>query len=311
MKKRLRLCILMGCLLCVLPLSLWADAAGDWYGSYEDADYYVTVAAPDGGVNLRYGPGVDYEAILDSPIPNGTQLHVIREAPADNGNYWGQTDYQGYYGWIALSQVEVTQQEAPGTKTYDGGTPVEYAVEVTAPDGGVNQRSGPGVEYEVLQSMIPNGTVLKVTKEAAAGNGNLWGYTLCNDVGGWIALNQVTKQEIAAPAAQPSVPAAQPSAPAPTQTPAATAAPAESQVPAVTASPKVTSTPTASPVPTASPRAGQTATPTVKASETEKEGQDAPSLNTDFLLNVIIVLCVVIIIAATAVLAIYIRRRKE
>ena len=63
-------------------------------------------------------------------------------------------------------------------------------------DGGVNMRSGAGVENpKVLPDMIPNGTFLTVTQEATASNGNKWGYTTYNGVSGWIALTQVTKYQ--------------------------------------------------------------------------------------------------------------------
>ena len=75
---------------------------------------------------------------------------------------------------------------APGDIPTHGNS---YDVEVTAPDGGVNMRCGAGVEYDkVLPDMIPNGTVLTVTKEAVASNGNSWGYTNYNGTYGWIAV---------------------------------------------------------------------------------------------------------------------------
>lgn len=100
----------IGCMLLVLALLfcdaqlIWADAAVDWY-SEEPVEYDVQVSAPDGGVNIRYGPGVEYDRLMDSMIPNGVILHVTSQAQASNGNYWGYTNYNGMYGWIALTQV--------------------------------------------------------------------------------------------------------------------------------------------------------------------------------------------------------------
>lgn len=97
--------------------TIWADAAVDWY-SQEAVDYDVQVSAPDGGVNIRYGPGVEYDRLIDSMIPNGVILHVTSQAQASNGNYWGYTYYNGIYGWIALTQVsriESVPTPAPAT----------------------------------------------------------------------------------------------------------------------------------------------------------------------------------------------------
>ena len=61
--------------ICILALLLTAVPV---YGDamivpdYQDVtvDYYVIVSAPDGGVNFRYGAGVEYEQIISNMIPN-------------------------------------------------------------------------------------------------------------------------------------------------------------------------------------------------------------------------------------------------
>ena len=96
-----------------------------------------------------------------------------------------------------LGNVNV-EENVSDANTYETpvGSSVSYDVEVTAPDGGVNMRCGAGVEYDkVLPDMIPNGTVLTVTQEAVASNGNSWGYTNYNGTYGWIALTQVTRYQ--------------------------------------------------------------------------------------------------------------------
>lgn len=75
-----------------------------------ETDYHVEVFAPDGGVNFRWGPGADYDKLTENMIPNGTVLHVSREATASNGNNWGLITYEEQIGWIALTQVSVTEQ---------------------------------------------------------------------------------------------------------------------------------------------------------------------------------------------------------
>ena len=103
-KKRIYCMLLTLVLLFGSVQTIWADAAIDWY-SEEAVNYDVEVSAPDGGVNIRYGPGVESDRLMDSMIPNGVILHVTSQAQAANGNYWGYTYYNGMYGWIALTQV--------------------------------------------------------------------------------------------------------------------------------------------------------------------------------------------------------------
>lgn len=75
-------------------------------------DYDVSVAAPDGGVNFRYGPGTDYGKIFSDMIPNGTRLHVSGEGTAANGKTWGLVTYNGQMGWVFLGQTERVSSEA-------------------------------------------------------------------------------------------------------------------------------------------------------------------------------------------------------
>lgn len=175
-----------------------ALAPDEDYASYSDSVplvylpglYEAMVTAPDGGVNMRSGAGTEYDKVLPDMIPNSTILTITQHASALNGNSWGYTTYNGVSGWVALTQVTSLKNEGRIP------SPVIYSVEVTAPDGGVNMRSGAGTEYEqVLSSMIPNGTVLSISLEADADNGNTWGFTTYNGVSGWIALTQVTSLE--------------------------------------------------------------------------------------------------------------------
>ena len=113
-KQKVRSCLLVGVLLAglmviALPVQVYADAAvEDFWNTAYSVDYDVTVSAPDGGVNLRYGAGVKYDKILEGMIPNGTVLHIRQVAKADNGKEWGYTTYNGLKGWIFLGQTAVT-----------------------------------------------------------------------------------------------------------------------------------------------------------------------------------------------------------
>ena len=99
-----------------VPSPARADALIEefWLTMY-DVDYYVVVDAPDGGVYLRYGAGTEYPIQLDEKIPNGTVLHIDAEARANNGKYWGATQYDGYYGFVFLGQTKRTDPPAAET----------------------------------------------------------------------------------------------------------------------------------------------------------------------------------------------------
>ena len=99
-----------------VPSPARADALiEDFWLTMYDVDYYVVVDAPDGGVNLRYGAGTEYPIQLDEMIPNGTILHIDAEARANNGKYWGATEYDGWYGFVFLGHTKKTDPPAAET----------------------------------------------------------------------------------------------------------------------------------------------------------------------------------------------------
>lgn len=217
-KQKLRSCLLVGALLAglmviALPAQVYADAAvEDFWNTAYSVDYDVTVSAPDGGVNLRYGAGTEYEKILEGMIPNGTVLHIRQVAKANNGKEWGYTQYAGYDGWVILSQTKKVSASKPASSSSGAAASapvsVNYNVEVKAPDGGVNIRSGPGAAYDKLQSnLIPNGTVLHISETAKADNGKEWGYTTYNGLKGWVFLGQTKVTSAAVTPADQAAPA--------------------------------------------------------------------------------------------------------
>ena len=137
MKRRTsirRICAAAAAALCLsvaaLPSAARADALIEefWFTMY-DVDYYVVVDAPDGGVNLRYGAGTEYSKVLDGMIPNGTALHIDAEARANNGKYWGATEYDGWSGFIFLGH---TKKTAPPAEATAAETSAEMTAETAA-----------------------------------------------------------------------------------------------------------------------------------------------------------------------------------
>ena len=66
---------------------------------------YVTTAANDGGVNMRFGPGTEYDIVVEM-IPNGEKMAVNDEALSTTGKTWYKVIYHGMEGWVAASQVK-------------------------------------------------------------------------------------------------------------------------------------------------------------------------------------------------------------
>ena len=100
------------------------DVEGEWYDISEeninrillqqnneavsaqtDETRYVTTAANDGGVNMRSGPGTEYDKVVEM-IPNGEKMAVSDEKFSTTGKKWYKVKYRGTEGWVAASQVK-------------------------------------------------------------------------------------------------------------------------------------------------------------------------------------------------------------
>ena len=113
-------------LFAAVPLTARADAIVEsFWSTMYDVDYYVVVDAPDGGVNMRWGAGAQYGKVREEMIPNGAVLHIVREARADNGKYWGDTEYEEDYGWVILGQTRKIEAPPETTAVYEE-TPAVY-----------------------------------------------------------------------------------------------------------------------------------------------------------------------------------------
>ena len=177
MKKIISVLGIISVLLLMGFQTAFADAA-----SYDmkQAGYYVYVATPDGGLNMREGPGTNYSKVMKERIPDGVRLYI--ELVSDN---WGYTTYNGNYGWVALKQ---TTKNPPAKAEYTTKA-AGYYVYVATPDGGLNMRQGPGTGYnKVTENRIPDDVKLYI--ESVSGD---WGYTSYNGNSGCVYLGQTTK----------------------------------------------------------------------------------------------------------------------
>ena len=113
MKKTLKTCLMIALVIIMtaIPVISNADAVieGYWDLAY-DVDYDVVVTAPDGGVNLRMGPGAEYDKAQENMIKNGTELHIMQETRAENGKLWGYTCTDITSGWVFLGQCTKTTE---------------------------------------------------------------------------------------------------------------------------------------------------------------------------------------------------------
>lgn len=164
----------------------WTTRNNSWvYNQTQDVTFYnnaynAVVSASDGYLNLRTGAGMAYGII--TPVYNGTNLYVtaVLSNSAD-GLVWGLTNYNGYTGWVSMSQTTINSISNAGTAQYN------VAVQNSS---NISLRKGPGTEYDNLVSYIPNGTGLYITQTVINSfDGRPWGKTTVNGMAGWVSLD--------------------------------------------------------------------------------------------------------------------------
>lgn len=70
----------------------------------EPAGYHVYVATPDGGLNMRHGPGSGYSKVMQKRIPDNEKLYIEYIS-----GKWGFTTFEGNNGWVYLPQTTTTK----------------------------------------------------------------------------------------------------------------------------------------------------------------------------------------------------------
>ncbi len=184
MKKRALSFFLALLLIALLTTAAFADAIIFPDNSW-DVDYYVYVTTPDGGLNMREGPGVDYALI--TTIPDYERLHVLVE----NSASWGYVQYGYNYGWVYLGQTS--------SDLFSLGTTSDYYTYVVSPDGHLNMRIGPSSSCDLILG-IPTGTQIRITRECSG-----WGLTGYDNFSGWVYLGETsTAAPTTSPAASPT-----------------------------------------------------------------------------------------------------------
>lgn len=113
-----------------------SSGAGD--AAKKTPEFTVKVTTAD-GLNARYGPGDDYDTAQSFDFGETLKIRDV-----ENG--WGKLAEEDSGQWILLKHVRIEEG---------------YQVKVTAED--LNQRSGPGMEYEIKDAVAPGTyTIVKI-----------------------------------------------------------------------------------------------------------------------------------------------------
>jgi uncharacterized protein YraI len=141
------------------------------------------MSSPHGFVNIRSGPGVEYDPPLGT-YQNGVVADVLGKQYSSAGDLWWLISFPaGPFGrgWVyadytdAQNIGQVPWVTAPLTLTpvTPSATPRPYAI-INSPDGFLNVRSGPGGVYQPPLGRLANGTEVDILGKQLASDGALW-----------------------------------------------------------------------------------------------------------------------------------------
>ena len=203
-------------------------------------DYDAQVNANGGSITLYRGPGEKFGAVSGAAeIPNGTTIHITREAGMNDGSHWGQTSASVGEGWINLDGAGITPQD-PSVAAVTAPVSVKMA-EFEADDA-------QGAEGSDTAENTVEGVVSET--EGAAEDAE--------------AVGKVKAEETTKPTNIPTQKPTSTPTPKPTKTP--TPKPTATNTP--TPEPTATNTPTPEPTATNTPTPEPTDTPTPEATST-------------------------------------------
>ena len=151
---------------------LWTPTTGPWF----PVGSWTQVSSPDGRLNIRQGPGTGYAVV--AVTYNGTRLRIVAGPTVVSGTPWYEVvdDPQTFQGWCNGQYLTPTGPPPPtvtATPTTQPDFPPGTPVMVASPDGQLNIRSGPGVQYVILRT-VPNGTRLRIVSGPTRVDGTPW-----------------------------------------------------------------------------------------------------------------------------------------
>ncbi|RZT02962.1 SH3 domain-containing protein [Cuneatibacter caecimuris] len=154
------------------------------YSGYVRSDFVLSSDSPsgyhnwtgkangrDGYVNVRSGPGIEYDNIAGCPtVNNGVSISIIGQASGSDGFVWYKVKISNQYtGYMRSDKI-----------IRDSGTAYRKWEAIANGAGYINVRTGPGTNYGLLEnySRLNNGARFTVIGEVNSSDGYVWYHIL-------------------------------------------------------------------------------------------------------------------------------------
>ena len=143
-----------------------------------------------GSASVRTGPGLGYTLLAQ--LNAGSTVGYLQQSAYDNrGVLWYRVSIgSGAEGWVQSTYAELTDEA--GFATYAAGANAsgagfDFITEEVAVSGDVNVRSGPGLDYAILNTMYAGETALYLGSTGVDERGVLWYRVEYEGQPGWVS----------------------------------------------------------------------------------------------------------------------------
>lgn len=143
-----------------------------------------------GDINVRALP--DKTSTILGTLGKGSTATYLGEESRDyRGVIWYKIDYKGNIGWVSSVYSELSNSGSPSTSKPSSSSSSSSGnatgQRVTAVDGNLNVRTGPGLSYKDIGTIKEGNSASYLGKSSVDERGVTWYYVNFNGKKGWVS----------------------------------------------------------------------------------------------------------------------------
>ena len=119
----------------------------------ELAKYYGFVTASS--LNVRTGPGADFDKVSFSPLPNGTKVGVCDELESMEGDKWYYISYNGKHGFVSAAYISKSSSAQAESKRKMSAEDISVTALLKSAKTVIDKAKKEGWQHGTTKSSVP------------------------------------------------------------------------------------------------------------------------------------------------------------
>lgn len=112
---------------------------------------YVTASS----LNVRTGPGADFDKVSFSPLPNGTKVGVCDELESMEGDKWYYISYNGKHGFVSAAYISKSSSDQAESKKKITAEDISVAALLKSAKTVMDKAQKEGWQHGTTKSKVP------------------------------------------------------------------------------------------------------------------------------------------------------------